>query len=551
MRATNSITMMRGIVAIIWAATGAHRLLGYVFSTLWLSALCLSAPPARGDSFSFDALERSLATFDPGGRYVTRPLEHRFPDLNIQGSYYFWSDRLLSDKETVGFRERDYDWLQAQSLLELALSYRVSSHVEITSVNHLMYDAVYDIEDANGLYADRVDRSFEQYDDFDHIARELYVSYRRPKFDLVLGKQQIAWGKMDGQFIDVINSMDFRESVQLESSDYELRRIPLWMANVTYYFQGTSLNLLWIPDFEKNVLPAYGSPWSSPLRPPQDLDARTNGALLNAHTNAVGDRILNSEEPDWYRFRDHQFAARLDSANGALTWGLIYYYAWARDASQSVVGRFSDGGGYHLILQPHYKRLHHFGVTADYSWEMQSVPFIGSLPIVMRAEALYTKGVAFADFDKLAAARSGGLTNGISERDTLRGALAFDFAFPASVSVIIQPSVYYTFDWHPGLGSGFGGASGDRWNFVPVVYVGRPIRATGDRLQLGLTVTPIYSGPNRGFQGIKNKFVTSYELSQYIQARLVYTNYGGGDPDDRYGQYDRWDNIGVELQYEF
>ncbi len=534
-----------------WIAAGRVRFCGRRFALLWLSALYISAPLASGESVSWDTLERHLATFDPGGRYVTRPLEHRFPNLNIQGSYYFWSDTLVSDQDSIGFRERDYDLLQAQSLLELALSYRVSSQIEITSVNHLMYDALYDIEDADGLYADRVDREFKEYDDFDRIARELYVSYRRPKFDLVLGKQQIAWGKMDGQFIDVINPMDFRESVQLESSDYELRRIPLWMANVTYYFQGTSLNFLWIPDFEKNVLPAYGSPWSSPLRPPQDLDARTNEMLLNGYTNAAGDRVLNSEEPDWYRFRDHQFAARLDSANGALTWGLIYYYAWARDASLSVVGRFSEGKDEHLILQPEYKRLHHFGVTADYSWEMQSVPFVGSLPIVMRAEALYTKGVAFADFGKIAQARAGADSNGITERDTLRGALAFDFAFPASVSVIFQPSLYYTFGWREGLGPGFGGASGDRWNFAPVLYVGRPIRATEDRLHLGLTVTPIYSGPNRGFQGIKHKFVSAYDLSQFIEVRLVYTNYSGGDADDRYGQYDQWDNIGVELQYEF
>ena len=40
--------------------------------------------------------------------------------------------------------------------------------------------------------------------------REFYVSNRRPNFDLLLGKQQVAWGKMDGQFIDVINGMDRR-----------------------------------------------------------------------------------------------------------------------------------------------------------------------------------------------------------------------------------------------------------------------------------------------------------------------------------------------------
>ncbi len=40
---------------------------------------------------------------------------------------------------------------------------------------------------------------------------------------------------MDGRFIDMINPMDVRESVQLEASDFEYRRIPTWMANATYF----------------------------------------------------------------------------------------------------------------------------------------------------------------------------------------------------------------------------------------------------------------------------------------------------------------------------
>ena len=36
------------------------------------------------------------------------------------------------------------------------------------------------------------------YHNFDRIVRELYLSYRTHSFDVVIGKQQIAWGKMDG-----------------------------------------------------------------------------------------------------------------------------------------------------------------------------------------------------------------------------------------------------------------------------------------------------------------------------------------------------------------
>ena len=61
-----------------------------------------------------------------------------------------------------------------------------------------------------------------------------------------LGKQQLAWGKMDGQFIDIVNGMDKREFVQLESDDYEIRRLPTWMANSTFYFGNNTTTFICI-----------------------------------------------------------------------------------------------------------------------------------------------------------------------------------------------------------------------------------------------------------------------------------------------------------------
>lgn len=499
----------------------------------------------------FAAFDRSLATFDPGGKYLTKPIERTLPGLSLNGTLTHWSDFLLSSDEDIGFRDRDYRGLQMQTLFEVAASYRFSPNLELTSINHLMYDGVYDIENTDGLYADRVDDSYRKYNTFDRIARELYLSYRMPKLDVVLGKQQMAWGKMDGQFIDVINAMDFRESIQLEPSDYELRRLPLWMANLTYYFEDVSLNVLWIPDFEANVNPGYGAPWSSPLLPPGDEQASNNQALLDNRSNFSGDRVLQTERPDWSHLSDHQFAMRADISSGALSWGLIYYYAWERDATPYITGRFTDAGGNHLIITPSHERTHHFGVTSDYAWVATGVPFVGNLPMVFRAEALYTKDAHFVDYTKQAAIRAGGDGDGISEHDTLRAALAFEFAFPSKVTVIFQPSFYYTADWHEGLGVGFGGAIGDEWNFAPVVFISRPVQSTRDRLMLSATLTPYLSGPNRDYQGGKARLVASYEFSPFLSGSFIYTGYSGGDDDDLFGQYRQYDNVGIELQYEF
>lgn len=517
---------------------------------LYIAALTI---PVSGFSATggFAEFERKLATFDPGGRYLTKPIERRVPGLSVSGSYFLWADSLLSDKQNIGFRDRDFKSLQQQNVFELELNYRLSPGMELTSINHFFYDLVYDLESADGLYADKVDKAYRKYNDFNRMARELYFSYRTPKLDLVLGKQQIAWGKMDGQFIDLINSMDLRESVQLEASDYELRRLPMWMANVTYYFEDVSLNVLWIPDFEANRNAVYGTPWASPLLPPDDATASASEALLNDRTNAAGDRLLQTERPDWYRFSDHQFAARIDVANGALTWGLVYYYAFERDPVQNIVGRFSDASGDHLIIRPEHERLHHFGITSDYAWVMSGVPWVGALPVVFRAEALYTKDAHFTDFVGQAIARAGGDAGGVSKHDTIRGALAFEFALPSNITAIFQPSFYYTLDWRRGLGAGFGGAIGDRWNFIPVIFIEQPIRATRDRLKLSVTLNPYFSGPDRGYQGSKSKFIASYEFSQYIKGSVVYTDYSGGNNDDLFGQFHKYDNLGIELQYEF
>jgi hypothetical protein len=236
---------------------------------------------------------------------------------------------------------------------------------------------------------------------------------------------------------------------------------------------------------------------------------------------------------------------------GALTWGLIYYYAWSRSPDDYIIGRDASGPTPILIFERRHSRLQHYGVTADYATALSSVPVVGYLPLVLRVEALLTRNVRFVDYAKQAIARAGLVNSGLSERDTLRAALAFEFALPGNTSVIFQPSFYGTFNWRDTFGLGFGGAFGDEWALVPLLYVERPIRATRDRLRLGGTITPYYSGPDRGFQGVKLKLNVAYEFSQFIKGKLVYTSFSGGDGSDAYGQYRKWDTIGVELQYEF
>lgn len=481
-------------------------------------------------------IDRSLSTFDPVGDYVRDPIEKAIPGLRFKGFFRHWSDALLNKDGQVGFRDQDYRYLQIQNLLELETSYHIGPGLDLNAVSHFLHDGVYDWQDSDGLFADELDRTAEYYHGTERILRELYLSYRTPGFDFLLGKQQVTWGKMDGQFIDVINAMDRRESVQLETEDYEWRRLPTWMANGTFHFGKSSLQLLYIFDFEHDRQPVPGSPWASPLVPSPAQNPNV---------------VLAPDRPDRNDFSDHEYGLRFDSSIGALTWGFIYFYAWDKNPVEHVVGTQLVGPDTVLRVRPRHERLHHVGLTADYATALSGVPLLGSVPAVFRAEALWTGGVRFADFGKRAAALGGADTDGTSTRDTLRAAIAAEFALPSNTTLIFQPSFYYTFDWKDTLGPGFGGGIGDRWTLIPLLFLSRPFTSTQDRLRAELTLFPTLSGPDRDGQGIKTKLRLIYQLSQYITTQFVVNGYDGGNDTDLYGQYDHWDNVGVELSYEF
>lgn len=501
-------------------------------------ALCVwpSSGAADGLSDTWSKFDRTMATFNPIGQKIAKPIERAVPNLRFKGFIRQWGDFLTDEDGTVGFRDQDFRFLQLQHLVELETAYNFAPGLDLNVTSHFLYDGVYDWQDSNSLFADQIDRTAEIYHDAERVLREAYVSYRTADFDLKVGKQQIAWGKMDGQFIDTINAMDRRESVQLETEDFEWRRLPTWMASGTYYWGANSVQLLYIFDFEHDRQALPGSPWASPLVPPPGFD---------------GDIRLGIARPEAGNFSDHEYALRFDRAQGSLTYGFIYFYGWDKNPVEHVVGTQVVGGQTRLRLRSRHERLHHFGITADYATTFTDVPFVNQLPTVFRVEGLYANGVRFVDFDKRAAARTGLNLDGTSKRDTLRAAVAVEFGLPARSTLIFQGSLFYTFDWKNTLGPGFAGGIGDEWTVIPVVNFSRPFAFTRDRLSMELTFFPVVSGPQADWQGLKSKLRFKYKFSQFVQGQLVYNGYDSGTNTGLYGQYEEWDNVSWELSYEF
>ncbi len=93
------------------------------------------------------------------------------------------------------------------------------------------------------------------------LLRELWGEVKIGNFDIKLGKQQVAWGKTDGlKLLDVLNPTDFREFILMNMED---SRIPIWMANIKYYFTPKhNLQFIWMPDYVANFQAPPGYIWT-------------------------------------------------------------------------------------------------------------------------------------------------------------------------------------------------------------------------------------------------------------------------------------------------
>ena len=124
---------------------------------LVICAPTVSAGAGLSDAWS--DFDRSLSIFDPAGDYVSQPIEKAIPALSFKGFFRQWSDINLHRNQKVGFRNKDFRFLQLQNLLEIELHYQFTDNLELTSINHFLYDGVYNWQDSGGLFAPACERN--------------------------------------------------------------------------------------------------------------------------------------------------------------------------------------------------------------------------------------------------------------------------------------------------------------------------------------------------------------------------------------------------------
>ena len=176
--------------------------------------------------------------------------------------------------------------------------------------------------------------------------RELYLDTIINDSIVVLGKQQIVWGKSDGlKVLDVVNPQNFREFIL---DDFEQSRIPLWSANVVIPVNDITFQILFIPDQTYHKFAKQGSRYQ--FSSSQIVVATPAATNVTINSTLTPNRIL----------RDADVGFRLSTfSNG---WDLTFNYLYHYDDTP-VLFRTMNTLTNSLEVTPQYKRTHLIGGT--------------------------------------------------------------------------------------------------------------------------------------------------------------------------------------------
>jgi hypothetical protein len=492
-----------------------------LFSWRPASALDLLGPLGK--------LDAALSEFNPIGHNIIDPINEAVPRLHLKGYIRFdgtWN--VHSNDRSVGVGQIDKDW-RAQKLewlFELEGAYRLSDNWDVVGVTHFLYDSIYDWQSSRGLFADSVATTSHYYHRGEQTLRELYLRGFWGNFDFYLGKQQVVWGRLEGRVLDIVNPEDGRESPPAYwQDDYEFRRIPIWMANVSYHWEDYSIQVLWIPDFEENYGPTPGAPYFPPL--------------ISIPSIAT---FTGSDKPS-HAFKDHEWGVRFNMFKGRWEMSLLYFYTWS-DAATNFRRNFRftspRDGLINLVVEPKHTRLHQFGGNVETSFY-----WLGRHWAVTN-EIVYTLNRYFSVDDEPLVPWN--LKDGVVKRDDIFfGSRWMTSFFRGELNFIFQPLLKYIvgFDRHitsPG--------ANQELLYGALIVLSKSYEFTGDRLNTTLFSLGFANANPSDNEGWRNLFQVRWKVSDYISTILYYEWYNG-DRMGIYGSYDKFDNVGWYVKYEF
>ena len=398
-------------------------------------------------------------------------------------------------EQATAFRFADDSALtKIRNSLRLKYAHDFGEHVTLTLDALAAYDAVYDVDDDLKV-ADEED--YRAYID----PREVTLDISAGKFDIKLGRQQIVWEVTDKLMIlDVVNPLDLRE---FTTPDIEDLRIPLWMANVEYFFTpDVSLQTLMIPDMTMTETAHAGSEFAYHIPSPPA------GFAL----------VMNEEDDLNVSFKNTVWGARLKGLLRGWDVTLNALYGW--DVSPTQKKRI-DAAARAITVSPEHERMSMVGGSVvNVLWET-----------VVRLEAAAKFGKYFRVTDATA-------PDMVVEKDTLDYALAFERDM-YRMSWLLQAHQQVILDYDDAI------SPEERVNSRITLRAAKYID-TEETLQV--EITTVYRINDEDYWIAPN---VEYKVTDSWRLKGGFDIFGGGDEATTFGQFDKKDRIYAEARYSF
>ena len=356
-------------------------------------------------------------------------------------------------------RQTNGKLVSAYSTLWVEPDWNITPELNLHATLNFMGDWAYGINEDKDFwepFAPSRDNMEHDLSEGQDVIRELTANYAGENFSLVLGKQQMVWGRADAMRVaDQMNPLDLRREWILRDADkgYEESRIPLWALKAEGYvpdkilpdaIDDLTVEFNWIPgDIETTrqyLGYNQGGIWGVPLTVLAPINAMGVGVQLE-------DKVRSSE------LSNSEFGARVKSNIGPVYTTLFYFNGFQDDFVLKPTGFVFGGEGLNTNggLEPfpvnfkfdqEYPRKQDFGLTLNYEiYGIRKLLGTRTNP-VLRAEMLYELDKPFNTRDwalynqeamLIAVGAMPGHTVGpdsaIEERDQFRGMLGLDWPF--------------------------------------------------------------------------------------------------------------------------
>ncbi len=162
----------------------------------------------------------------------------------------------------------------------------------------------------------------DQTNDYNLELFEAVYKKNTPNVDISIGRQIKRWGKTDQiSPIDTLNPENLTESF---IPTYEERKIPIWMADITFKKDNFFIEGVLMPFFEPSKLDYFGTDWAMFSH----LKADINDSTLNSSLKTYFDAISVNEKEPTRDLNGFEYAARIGGTLGDVDFGITYHYTF-------------------------------------------------------------------------------------------------------------------------------------------------------------------------------------------------------------------------------